>query len=57
MCEKEENMKKFYVKPELEVLLLENESILAGTGATDDPSHPGGKIIRDESREIFTFDE
>jgi len=45
-------MKQFYVKPELEVLPLETESILAGTGATDDPSHPGGKIIRDESRDI-----
>lgn len=49
-------MKKFYVKPDLEVLLLDNEGILAGTGATDDPSHPGGKIIRDESREISDFD-
>ena len=50
-------MKKFYVKPNLEVLLLDNEGILAGTGVTDDPSHPGGHKIVDESREVFTFDE
>ena len=45
-------MKQFYVKPELEVLPLETEGILAGTGVTDDPSHPGGHKFVDESRDI-----
>ncbi|MCR5157997.1 MAG: hypothetical protein K6D37_02625 [Prevotella sp.] len=47
-------MKKDYLKPELELLELEVEPMLAGTGATDNPSKPLPDV--DFSREV-TFEE
>jgi len=54
-------MKKNYLKPELEVLDVELESMIAATGGSqssvDDPSHPGGKTPNPfgESREFTDF--
>ena len=49
-------MKQLYLKPELEIMELEAQPILAGTNPTDDPSKPLPNVPFDESREISDFD-
>ena len=45
-------MKMEYKKPEIEILELEAESILAGTAATDNPENPITYPPADESRMV-----
>ena len=48
-------MKKLYLKPELEVMDVDVQPILAGTNPTDNPSKPMPNEPFPESREFSDF--